>query len=99
LLAQLKLALESEQLPPMNLRSEIAAQFQQVAQEQDLRLAPLTDSLELVHSGLNSLCFAIIVMRLETELGFDPFSIAEDASFPVTFGDFVDLYQNAANTK
>jgi hypothetical protein len=80
----------------MNLRAEIASQFRQVAQEQDLRLAPLTDDLELLHSGLNSLCFAIIVMRLESVLGFDPFTDSEDASFPVTFGDFVNLYQNVA---
>jgi hypothetical protein len=79
----------------MNLRSEIAAQFEQVAQEQDLRLAPLTDELQLLHSGLNSLSFAIIVARLESTLGFDPFSEAEEAGFPVTFGDFVNLYQHA----
>jgi hypothetical protein len=78
----------------MNIRAEIASQFRQVAQEQDLHLAPLTDELELLHSGLNSLSFAIIVMRLESVLGFDPFSDSEDARFPVTFGDFVNLYQN-----
>ena len=80
----------------MNVRAEIAAQFRQVAQEQDIRLAPLTDSLELLHSGLNSLCFAIIAMRLENVLGFDPFSASEEASFPVTFGDFVNLYDNVS---
>lgn len=80
----------------MTIRAEIVSQFRQVAQEQDLRLAPLSDNLELLHSGLNSLAFAIIVMRLESQLGFDPFSISEDAGFPVTFGDFVNLYQNAA---
>ncbi len=80
----------------MTVRSEITAQFTQVAQEQDRRLAPLTDDLELLNSGLDSLCFAIIVTRLESLIGVDPFSASEDARFPVTFGEFVAFYENAA---
>jgi acyl carrier protein len=79
----------------MTIRSEITAQFQQVAREYDKRLAPLTDHLTLLDSGLDSLCFAIIVARLERDLGVDPFSASEDAVFPVTFGEFVQFYENA----
>jgi hypothetical protein len=50
----------------------------------------------LLDSGLDSLCFALIVATLEDELGFDPFTIAEDVYFPVTFGDFVRFYDDAA---
>jgi hypothetical protein len=80
----------------MEVRSVIMAQFRQVAREQGLRLAPLTDGLELLNSGLDSLCFAIIVTRLEGSLGVDPFSASEDARFPVTLGDFVSFYEHAA---
>jgi acyl carrier protein len=80
----------------MNARSEIVNQFKQVAQEQDKRLAPLTDGLELLNSGLDSLSFAILVTRLEDSLGIDPFTESEDAQFPVTFGDFVNLYEHVA---
>jgi acyl carrier protein len=80
----------------MNVRSEIVAQFKQVAQEQDKRLAPLTDELELLNSGLDSLSFAILVTRLEDSLGIDPFTESEDAMFPVTFGDFINLYDHVA---
>jgi len=80
----------------MNARTEIVTQFKQVAQEQDLLLAPLTDGLELLNSGLDSLSIAIIVTRLEDSLGIDPFTSSEDAQFPVTFGDFVNLYEHAA---
>jgi acyl carrier protein len=80
----------------MNARSEITTQFQQVAREYDKRLAPLTDDLALLDSGLDSLCFAVIVARLESQLGVDPFSASEDAVFPVTFGEFVQFYENAA---
>jgi hypothetical protein len=79
----------------MDIRTEVVAQFTQVATEQGMQLAPLTDELALFESGLDSLCFAIVVVRLETSLGVDPFG-AEDLSFPVTFGDFVGCYQNAA---
>jgi acyl carrier protein len=81
----------------MNTRSEIMDQFSQVAQEQGRRLAPLTDNLELLESGLDSLCFAIVVARLEGVFGVDPFTASEDALFPVTFGQFVNFYENATN--
>jgi acyl carrier protein len=80
----------------MNVRSEIESQFTEVAQEHDKQLAPLTDDLELLKSGLDSLCFAVVVIRLEEALGIDPFSTFEDALFPVTFGEFVTIYENAA---
>jgi len=80
----------------MDVGSEVVAQFTRVAQDQDKRLAPLTDELTLLDSGLDSLCFAIVVARLETTLGVDPFSDDEDARFPVTFGDFIRFYENAA---
>jgi len=78
----------------MSVRSVITSQFEQVALEQKRQLARLSDDLRLLESGLDSLSFALIVMRLEEALGFDPFDTAEDAKFPVTFGDFVKLYEN-----
>jgi hypothetical protein len=80
----------------MTFRSEIETQFRRVAREQDKRLAPLTDNLTLLDSGLDSLCFAILVTRLEDSLGVDPFTSSEDALFPVTFSDFVSFYENVA---
>lgn len=80
----------------MSIRSEVIAQFQKVAKEQDKRLAPLADDLAFLDSGLDSLCFAIIVARLEDSLGIDPFSAADDAVFPVTLGEFIQFYENAA---
>ena len=78
-----------------NVRSTIVSQFEQVASEQSRKLAPLSDELVLMDSGLDSLCFAIVVARLEDSLGYDPFSVAEDARFPVTFGDFIKFYEDA----
>ena len=80
----------------MSVRTEIADQFRQVAHEQDKRLEPLCDELPLLDSGLDSLCFAILVSRLEIVLGVDPFSENTDAPFPVTLGEFIRFYENAA---
>jgi acyl carrier protein len=80
----------------MSVRSKIISQFEQVAKEQDKQLASPSDDLVLMESGLDSLCFAIIVARLEDALGFDPFSAAEEVYFPVTLGDFIKFYENAA---
>jgi acyl carrier protein len=79
-----------------SVRAEIITEIKQVAQEQGRRLAPLTDDLELLNSGLDSLCFAILVARLEDSLGVDPFTASEDARFPVTVGDFISFYENVA---
>ena len=80
----------------MSVRSAVVAEFEKVAKEQGKKLAPLSDSLVLLESGLDSLCFAIIVSRLEDALGVDPFSSATEAEFPVTLGDFIKFYENAA---
>jgi acyl carrier protein len=80
----------------MSVRSTVATSFEQVAREQQRTLAPLSDDLKLLDSGLDSLSFAIIVAKLEDEVGFDPFSSDESVEFPITFGDFVRLYETRA---
>jgi hypothetical protein len=73
----------------------IVSQFEEVARQQRRNLAPLSDDLKLLHSGLDSLSFALIVARLEDTIGYDPFDSNETTQFPVTFGDFVKLYEKA----
>ena len=80
----------------MSIRSTVISHFEQVIKEQGKQPALLSDDLMLLESGLDSLCFAIIVTRLEYELGFDPFSSIEDVDFPVTLGEFINLYEHAA---
>ena len=79
----------------MSVRSIVVSQFEQVAREQKKKLAVLSDDLALLESGLDSLCFAVVVARLEDRLGVDPFS-AQTADFPVTLGDFIRVYELAA---
>jgi acyl carrier protein len=87
--------LQDKDAQQLSVRATIASEFQQVAKEQKKQLAPLSDSLVLLESGLDSLCFAIIVARLEQRLGYDPFSTEEDIYFPITLGDFIRFYENA----
>jgi acyl carrier protein len=80
----------------MRIKLTITEQMTQIAREHGKTLAPLSDDLVLLDSGLDSLGFAVLVARLEDTLGIDPFTTAEDAMFPLTFGDFVKVYENAA---
>lgn len=78
----------------MTARLTILAEIEQVAKEQNKTLRPLTDDLELLESGLDSLCFAILVARLEDRIGYDPFTMSDDVEFPVTLGEFIGVYEN-----
>lgn len=79
----------------MSVKDQVLSQIRQVSDEQNRTLAPLRDDLPLVDSGLDSLCLAVIIARLEDLLGVDPFSASTDAPFPVTVGDLVSSYENA----
>ena len=78
----------------MSIKLTIIELMEQVAREQGRTLVPLRDDLVLADSGLDSLGFAVLVARLEDTLGVDPFTAAEDAVFPVTFSDFVEVYEH-----
>jgi acyl carrier protein len=78
----------------MSVQDIVKAQFELVAIEQHRKLSRLSPELRLLDSGLDSLSIALIVARLEDALGFDPFDATEEMTFPVTFGDFVKLYEN-----
>ena len=82
----------------MSIRLTVTSLIEQVAEEQRITLPPLSDNLVLLDSGLDSLCFAIIVARLEDTLGYDPFTASDDVYFPVTLGDFIRVYENAAKS-
>ncbi|WP_407524044.1 phosphopantetheine-binding protein [Methylobacterium oryzisoli] len=80
----------------MSIRLTILGQMKQIAEEQQRSISDLSDQTLLVESGLDSLCFAILVARLEADLGVDPFTMSEDIQFPVTVGEFIALYEAAA---
>jgi acyl carrier protein len=80
----------------MSVRLRIVSAMQQIAGEQKVTLPPLEDDLSLHETGFDSLGFAVLVARLEDDLGVDPFTMSEDATFPLTVGDFVKAYENVS---
>lgn len=75
------------------LDQKIRTVFADVWQSQNDTDAPtLNDGDILLESGLDSLGFAIFVSQLEEELGYDPFTISDDAYYPQTYGEFVAFY-------
>ena len=79
----------------MSIQLAVFSEIEKIAAEHQKKLAPLSNETVLMNSGLDSLCFAVLVARLEDKFGVDPFSTAEDSSFPMTLGEFVRVYENA----
>lgn len=79
----------------MSARAIVIQEAIKVATEQGVTLTHITDDLALADSGLSSLSFAVLVVRLEERLGISPFNDSEEFEFPLTFGDFVRLYEHA----
>ncbi len=80
--------------PQTLIRSLILRELHQVAIEHGRTLVPLSDQLGLLDSGLDSLGLAVLVTRLADVLGVDPFGSGESVASPVTFGEFVRMYEN-----
>jgi acyl carrier protein len=80
----------------MSLRETINQVFEEVFREQQpgKDLQSLRGESVLLESGLDSLGFAILVVRLEEVLGYDPFVLSAVAYYPRTFGDFVKFYED-----
>ena len=76
------------------VRRAIEEAFHEVVGESGGELTEkLRDETVLLESGLDSLGFAILVARLDEELGYDPFSLATEPFYPTTFIEFVRFYE------
>lgn len=53
----------------------------------------LNDESVLLETGMDSLGFAILVARLEEELGYDPFTLMATPVYPTTLAEFVGIYE------
>ena len=77
----------------MNTRTIIEQQFAETLQEAGASVpAAFADDLVLLQSGLDSLGFAVLITRLETECGYDPFTLMTEPFYPRTFGELVEVY-------
>jgi hypothetical protein len=69
--------------------------MQKIAADHQKKLTPLNGEIALSNHGHGSLCFAVVVARLEDQFEVDPFSTSEDGNFPATLGEFVRPDENA----
>lgn len=79
-----------------NLRNQIIAAIKETADVRGSEIGALDDDTVLLESGLDSLGFAILVARLEEELGYDPFVMMDEPVYPRTLSEFIEIYQRFA---
>jgi acyl carrier protein len=82
----------------MSIKATIVSQIEEIRRSSKKPGLPLTDDVALLDSGLDSLGLAVLVTRLEDELGLDPFTDSDITVPPVTLGDFIQLYEHAAKS-
>jgi hypothetical protein len=79
------------------MKEKILSLMHEIASENDVELNPdIGSETVLLQSGLDSLGFAILIARLEEELGYDPFTMMDEPVYPQTFGQLVEIYQRFA---
>lgn len=76
------------------MRALVLRLIEEVAESADCTLiSEINDDTVLLESGLDSLGFAILVARLEEELGRDPFTENDEVIYPKTLGEFIAVYE------
>lgn len=79
------------------MKEKILSLMKEIASESDIQLnADISSATVLLESGLDSLGFAILIARLEEELGYDPFTMMAEPVYPQTFGELVAIYERFA---
>jgi acyl carrier protein len=78
----------------MNIRRIITETLDEILAESSISPVDLfTGDMPLLKTGLDSLGFAVLVIRLEDRLGYDPFVLMADAVYPRTVDEFVAIYE------
>ena len=86
--------------PDVQMREKIKTLFDEIwRDDKECEPPALMDDTVLLDTGLDSMALAILVTRLDEELGFDPFTSGNEAVYPRTFGEFVMAYSAASSEK
>ncbi len=79
------------------MKDKILSLMNEIASDNGVELNRQIDfDTVLLESGLDSLGFAILIARLEEELGYDPFTMMDEPIYPQKFGQLVEVYQRFA---
>ncbi|HWE82929.1 MAG TPA: acyl carrier protein [Gaiellaceae bacterium] len=74
------------------IRSVIVDEIDSLLLEADQPVRPLADQDVLLETGLDSLAFAVLIVRLEDRLGYDPFTDLAEPVYPQTLGELCQVY-------
>lgn len=80
----------------MTVRDTIVREIRDLLEEEQQPSQDLVDETVLLDLGLDSLGYAILVTRLEDDLGYDPFTLMDEVVYPRTLGEFVAVYERFA---
>lgn len=79
------------------MKDKIIFLMREIAREGGAELGgEIGEDTVLLESGLDSLGFAILIARLEEDLGYDPFTLMDEPVYPQTFGELLAIYQRLA---
>ena len=78
------------------VREMIIGEIKELLEEEERPITGLDDDAVLLDIGLDSLGYAILVTRLEDDLGYDPFTLMDEVVYPRTLGEFVEIYERFA---
>ena len=81
------------------VRATTVALIVALLEEEGLPIPELGDDAVLLETGLDSLGFAVLITRLEDELGYDPFTLMDEPEYPQTLGELVAIYCSVGLTR
>lgn len=78
-----------------SLETRIRQIFRELLTSRDVKITDkhFRPDMVLLDSGLDSLGFALLVAKLEAELGYDPFVLMDEPFYPRTYQEFVGIYE------
>lgn len=77
----------------MDLKALILSNMNEILEEKGAATyADISPDAILLETGLDSLDFAVLVVKLEMALGFDPFAEMAVPVYPRTFAEFLKIY-------
>jgi len=75
------------------VRQVIIDAMTELLKEEGIEAPLLNDDTILLSTELDSLGFAVLVVRLEDYLGYDPFTSMKEAIYPKTLKDLIEIYE------
>jgi acyl carrier protein len=79
------------------VRRVIVSEIDRLVLEAGLPTRPLSDDDVLLETGLDSLGFAVLIVRLEDVLGYDPFTDLAESIYPRTLGELCQVYSTISH--